>query len=221
MIEKNYESIKRRVADSAKAAGRSPDSVKLVSVSKGRSAEEIELLAKIGQKIFGESRSDELEEKYGKVKGVEWHFVGHLQSNKCREIVEHCSLIHSVDSIKLLQKIQNVARELDKKQKVLLEVNVSGEESKYGFSAAEVAVVLDRIGQLPFGNVEGLGFMAIGPNTSDKELVEKAFGEVHGLAEDYKFRELSMGMSNDFEIAVRNGATFVRIGRALFGKVET
>ena len=221
MLEESYRNIKGRIEAAAKAAGRSPDSVKLVAVSKGRNVAEIGQLAKMGQKIFGESRSDELEEKFGKVKGVEWHFVGHLQSNKVREVVERCSLIHSVDSIKLLQKIQNVARELDKKQKVLLEVNVSKEESKYGFSTEEVAFVLERVGQLPFGNVEVLGFMAIGPNTSDKELVEKAFGEVHGLAEDYKFRELSMGMSNDFEIAVRNGATFVRIGRALFGKVET
>src|SRR3989344_5201265 len=216
MLKENYESVKRRIAEAAKACGRTPESIKLVAVSKGRSTAEIEQLVKIGQKIFGESRSDELEEKFDKVEGVEWHFVGHLQSNKAREVVERCSLIHSVDSIKLLQKIQNVARELDKKQKVLLEVNVSVEESKYGFSEEEVAVVLDRIGQLPFGNVEVLGFMAMAPNTNDSVAIEKAFRELHGLAQEYKFRELSMGMSNDFEIAIRNGATFVRIGRALF-----
>jgi len=216
MLKENYESVKRRIAEAAKACGRTPESIKLVAVSKGRSTAEIEQLVKMGQKIFGESRSDELEEKFDNVEGVEWHFVGHLQSNKAREVVERCSLIHSVDSIKLLQKIQNVARELDKKQKVLLEVNVSVEESKYGFSEEEVAVVLDRIGQLPFGNVEVLGFMAMAPNTNDSVAIEKAFRELHGLAQEYKFRELSMGMSNDFEIAIRNGATFVRIGRALF-----
>ena len=166
MLKENYESVKRRIAEAAKACGRTPESIKLVAVSKGRSTAEIEQLVKMGQKIFGESRSDELEEKFDNVEGVEWHFVGHLQSNKAREVVERCSLIHSVDSIKLLQKIQNVARELDKKQKVLLEVNVSVEESKYGFSEEEVAVVLDRIGQLPFGNVEVLGVMAMAPNTN-------------------------------------------------------
>ena len=110
-----------------------------------------------------------------------------------------------------------MARELDKKQKVFLEVNVSGEESKFGFSSGEVAVVLDRIGQLPFSNVEVLGFMAIGPNTGNIKDAEDAFRKMHELTEEYKFRELSIGMSDDFEAAIRNGATIVRIGRALFG----
>jgi hypothetical protein len=99
---------------------------------------------------------------------------------------------------------------------VLLEVNLSGEKNKYGFSREEVAVVLDRIGQLPFGNVEVFGFMGIAPNTDDKDAINSAFRGLHELTEEYKFRELSIGMSNDFEIAIRNGATLVRIGRALF-----
>ena len=216
MLRENYENVRRRIAEAAKSAGRNPDSVKLVAVSKGRSVAEIEELSKLGQKVFGESRSTELEEKFEIVKGVEWHFVGHLQSNKAREVVERCSVIHSVDSIKLLQKIQHCARELDKKQKVFLEANISGEESKFGFSREGIAVVLDRIGQLPFGNVDVLGFMAMAPHAGEKKITENIFNEVKELAEEYKFRELSMGMSDDFEIAIRNGATFVRIGRAIF-----
>lgn len=216
-LKENFESVRQRIAVTAKRSGRNLQEIKLVCVSKGRSVQEIKLLQELGQKDFGENRLQELEEKAAQIEGAVWHFVGTLQSNKAGATVEICDYIHSVDSLKLIRKIHSKAQELDKVQNVFLELNVSGETTKHGFKPEEVAPLLDTLKQLPFGNVRVLGLMTMAPH-APPEQTRPVFKQLFDLAQELHLKELSMGMSNDFEVAIEEGATFVRIGTQIFRK---
>lgn len=214
-LVENLVHVKQEIARSAQKVERTADSVKLVVVSKNHSASEIKELIKAGQVDFGENRAQELEEKATQVNGVNWHFVGHLQTNKVKEVVQICDLIHSVDSLKLIRKIHSIAQEIDKVQKILLEVNVSGEETKYGFKPQELPPLLDTLKQLPFSNVRIAGLMTMAPLV-DPEKTRPVFKQLYNIAQELHLRELSMGMTNDYKVAIEEGSTIVRIGTAVF-----
>jgi len=213
-IKENIQEAKRQI-ENARLRGKKQQNVKLIVVTKERSVSQIKEVLECGQIALGENKAQELEEKAPQLSGVEWHFVGHLQSNKARPVVELCEFIHSVDSIKLLQKINSTAREFDKVQKVLLEVNVSNEETKFGFREDELPPVLDTLKQLPFGHLRIMGLMTMAPLV-EPEKTRHFFRKLFFLSQELHLKELSMGMSNDFEVAVEEGATMVRIGTRIF-----
>jgi len=215
-IKENYLKVKKQISDSCEKVNRNPQEVTLVGVTKNTEIARVKELVNAGCNDIGENRLYELEEKYLKLKdmNVKIHFIGHLQSNKARKIVEMANVIHSVDSLKLLGKINNAAFEFGKKQKVFLQVNVSGEEQKSGFEVGEMEHVISDARK--FENIEVLGLMTMAPFTNDKETIHSCFRKLHELKEKFKLKELSMGMTNDFIPAIANGATFVRVGRKIF-----
>ncbi len=194
---------------------------KLVVVTKNRTIQQINELIFLGQQRFGENRMQELEIKAEKLKNekIIWHFVGHLQSNKAKRAVELCEMIHSVDSIKLARKIDAAAIELGKKQKILVEVNVSGEKTKYGVKPEQLGNFLEELKKLNLKNIGVFGLMTMAPYIPAKETMPY-FRKLRELAKEYGLRELSMGMSNDYRIALEEGATILRIGTAIFDGVR-
>lgn len=207
-IKENYELVKSRI-------GQINPNCKLVIITKNRSVEQIEKLISLGHRDFGENRLQELEEKVGKVEGAVWHFVGHLQSNKAKRATLLCEMIHSIDSIKLARKINNAAAELGKKQKILIEVNVSGEAAKYGIKPSVLANFLGEIKKLNLENIAILGLMTMAP-FMEAEKTRPYFKKLRELAEGFGLKELSIGMTNDYIVALEEGATIVRIGTAIF-----
>ncbi|MFH1586294.1 MAG: YggS family pyridoxal phosphate-dependent enzyme [Candidatus Diapherotrites archaeon] len=213
MLGENLSAIREGIAEACKKAGRNPEEVKLVAVTKNRSIGKINELISLGVRDLGENKLQELLGKVDSVEGVNWHFVGHLQSNKARKAVENCEWIHSVDSLKLAAKIDSAASEIGKRQKILLEVNVSGEKSKYGLEPEKLGDVVGEIKKMR--NLDLQGFMAMAPLVGAEE-TRRYFSALKELGEKFNLPELSMGMSNDFAVAVEEGATMVRIGTSLF-----
>jgi PLP dependent protein len=197
----------------AAPAGRKPPL--LVAVTKGRTEEELLFLYNFGIRDFGENR---IKEALGKMetlpKDIRWHFIGHLQTNKAKYAVGKFALIHSVDSQKLLEKINSCAREIGIAQDVLLEVNVSKERTKFGFGLEEVGGVVQS--SKAYEHARILGLMVIAPQGASKGELQGVFRKLKEKADSLNLRELSMGMSEDFDVAIAEGATIVRIGRALF-----
>ena len=222
-IAERYEAVRRRVRDAADAVGRDPDGVTIVAVTKTVGVTEVQKAIAAGIADFGENRVQEFVGKHALFPDVRWHFIGTLQSNKVQHVVGKACLIHSVDSDKLLERIDRVAQAIGVVQPVLLEVNVSREESKHGMSPEEAEEVLARGSQLP--GVEIRGLMTMAPYARP-ESVRWVFSDLRGLFESLsamrfngvELSELSMGMTNDFEVAIEEGATMVRIGRAIFGR---
>ncbi|MFB0526857.1 MAG: YggS family pyridoxal phosphate-dependent enzyme [bacterium] len=222
-IKENLERIEKKIRVKSELVGRDPQEITLVAVTKTVEVDRIEEAIAAGVNIIGESRVQEAKEKYGKVEGrIIWHLVGHLQRNKARDAVKIFDLIHSVDSAKLAEEIDKQAKKAGKIQKILVEVNVSGEESKYGLGPEEIITFLKEVSRLPNIKVEGLMTMApLYENPEDcrpyfrklKELVEGIKAE---NIENVEMIYLSMGMSNDFEVAIEEGSNMVRIGRAIF-----
>ena len=218
----NLERVRERIARAAAEAGRNPGEVKLIAVSKGRSVGLIMEAARAGQTVFGENRAQELRDKLELVdRELEWHFIGHLQRNKVNMVVGKAVLIHSLDSERLAEAVDGRARDLGISQEVLLQVNVSREESKHGMEETEVSGLLDKTLTLPGLKVRGL--MTIAPLLDDREEARPYFRGLRelrdGLAEKYPLADLgvlSMGMTQDFEVAVEEGANMVRIGTAIF-----
>ncbi|MGM0640600.1 MAG: YggS family pyridoxal phosphate-dependent enzyme [Thermotogota bacterium] len=199
------------------------DKAKLVAVSKFFPAEDIIKAFEAGQKIFGESKAQELRDKYEvlKDKTIEWHFIGSIQTNKIKYIVPICSLIHSVHRIKEIKEIDKRAKEQNKIQKILIEVNTSGEESKSGISPDNVENILDN--SKKYDNVKIIGLMTMAPLTENEKVIRDTFSKLrklkNNLSDKYKdLTELSMGMSNDYKIALEEGASLVRVGSKIFGK---
>ncbi|MEA4862822.1 MAG: YggS family pyridoxal phosphate-dependent enzyme [Victivallaceae bacterium] len=189
----------------------------LVAVSKTFPASDIQEIYDCGQRSFGESRASELAEKVKSLPAdIEWHFIGHLQSNKVKAVVEYSSWIHAVDSLKLLERIDRIAGELGKRPKLLLEVNVSGEESKFGLRPEELAELLAFKPE----HCEVVGLMTMAPDGAPEPELRRIFTTLAGLAKSVGLPELSMGMSGDYPIAVECGATMVRVGSAIFGRRE-
>jgi len=187
-----------------------------VAVAKGFDASAVRAAFDCGVKDFGENRVQEAEKKIGQLSDfkpdITWHMVGHVQSNKARTAAELFDIIHSVDSVRLAGILSQRAEET---LPVLLEVNVSGEASKSGFAADEIAGVVEEAKQLP--NLEVMGLMTIAPLTADPEEVRPVFRKLRELRDSLGLEHLSMGMTDDFEVAVEEGATMLRIGRAIFG----
>jgi len=217
------QTILERIASAASRAGRNPESVRLVAVSKTHPPESVRELASAGQLVFGESRVQEAIVKIPLCPGrLQWHFIGHLQKNKIRKALPLFSLLHGVDSLELAEEINRIAAEEDQRVRILLEVNTSGESSKYGFQPAQLLAQMEDLLELP--RLEILGLMTLAPITLKPEMARPFFvrlREVRDSLEEklgIRLPELSMGMSGDFEEAVLEGATLVRVGTALFGE---
>jgi PLP dependent protein len=218
-----YEAVRRTVADAADCAGRSPDEVTIVAVTKTVGIEEIGHAIAAGARDFGENRVQEFLGKYGLFPDVNWHFIGTLQSNKVKDVVGKACLIHSVDSVKLLDTIDRKAAEIGVVQPVLLEVNVAGEVSKHGFAPADLPEALLEGSRSENVLVKGLMTMAPFARPEEVRWVFRALRELRDSLREspldgVELDELSMGMTNDFRVAVEEGATIVRVGRAIFGK---
>ncbi|KPK46891.1 MAG: hypothetical protein AMJ77_04910, partial [Dehalococcoidia bacterium SM23_28_2] len=208
----------QRVAQAAERAGRSPAEVTIVAVSKNFPAQAIEEAAATGLAHIGENRVQEAAAKIPVLRHlpVTWHLVGHLQTNKAKTALELFDIIHSVDSLHLAEAL---SRRAQRPIPVLLQVNVAGEASKFGFSPQEALQSAEGIARLPHLNVTGL--MTIAPLVSDPEEVRPVFRELRQMRDALGLAELSMGMTDDFEIAIEEGATIVRIGRAIFSERYT
>jgi pyridoxal phosphate enzyme (YggS family) len=224
-LEKNYLELKSSVKDICERAGRNPDDVQIIAVSKKSPISEILELNKIGLNDFGENRSKELKDKYYNIafhhKGkINWHMIGHLQSKKVGDIIAIVSLIHSVDSIKLANEIDSTAKKINKTIEILVQVNTSNEPQKYGIDPSEVKEVCSQISEME--NIRLKGLMTMAKFTEDKDEIRSSFRSLKNLFDELKpdfkhFQHLSMGMTNDYEIAIEEGATLLRIGSAIFG----
>jgi pyridoxal phosphate enzyme, yggS family len=222
-LQEKLAEVRANIAEAAKNAGRDAASVRLLAVSKTFPADDVLEALAAGQIEFGENRVQELETKVP-VCGPEtvWHLIGHLQTNKAEKAVGLAEYIHSVDSVKLLNRINAAAEKHGKRQKLLLEVNVSGEESKFGLSGYD-AVRETAEHALSLANVQLLGLMTMAPLDAPDSVLHATFGGLREfrdrLEREFSIRlpELSMGMSHDYPIAIAEGATIVRIGTAIFG----
>jgi len=201
---------------------RNIDDVKLVCVSKTYPIENIRSAMECGECCFGENRPQELRDKINELpdKKIEWHFIGNLQKNKVKYVVGKSFLIHSVNSLEIAMEINKRAEKLQIIQNILLEVNVSGELTKSGFEENQIYDVFHKIKELKNINLKGL--MTMAPFTDDVQVVRNCFGKLRGVRDkinelDPNVRELSMGMSNDYEIAIEEGATLIRVGTDIFG----
>jgi pyridoxal phosphate enzyme (YggS family) len=221
-IAANLEEIRRRMAEAARRSGRDPASVRLVAVSKTYPAESVAAAAATGQRIFGESRVQESRDKIPACPpGLEWHFIGHLQKNKVRQALPLFPFFHSIDSTALAGAIDRIAGETGVKTQGLLEVNVSGEETKHGFTPEELRAQFPTLSKLLHLRIRGL--MTMAPYSDNPEDARPVFRTLRELRDElqstyqHPLPELSMGMSGDFEPAIEEGATLVRVGSSIFG----
>jgi pyridoxal phosphate enzyme (YggS family) len=221
----NIADVRSNILEAALRAGRAPDDIKLVAVSKSKPVKLVQMAYNLGVTDFGENRVQEALPKIEELHPQElhWHMIGHLQSNKAGKVVGPFYCVHSVDSLHLAQVLNRHAGEQEKRLLVLLQVNVSGEASKEGMSPAETPELARQIVALPHLQVEGL--MTIAPLVEDPEQVRPVFRELRLLRDRlsaelpaYSWQHLSMGMTDDYTVAIEEGATIVRIGRAIFGK---
>ncbi len=241
-----YNEVKERIAQAAIRSGRTPESVYLIAVTKYAEPEDIRELIELGHRDFGENRVLQLAQRAGVIQEwfdriktlprtssdtnqvdvndpVRWHMIGHLQRNKARKIADCSRLIHSVDSLRLAEELQTVANKLDRVIDVLIQVNVSGEESKSGLPIAALGAIAEQIDTMI--NVRVRGLMTMAPLTDDPENSRVHFSRCKEIFDDLvkigvgenHFNLLSMGMSNDFEVAIEEGANLVRVGSAIFG----
>ncbi len=204
-----------------------PKNVKLIAVSKFKSYDDILEAYHAGHIVFGENRVQELVDKYEQLpKDIEWHMIGHLQTNKVKYIAPFVHLVHGVDSLKLLKEINKQAKRVDRTQKCLLQIHIADEETKFGLSKEEAFDLLESDTYKAFENIEICGVMGMATLTDDIEQIHKEFSTLKNLFNELKqsyfstqesFAEISMGMSGDYKIAVEEGSTMVRVGSAIFG----
>ena len=212
-IQNNIEQLKAEI----------PNSVTLVAVSKTKPNEAIIAAYDGGQRIFGENKVQELAQKYEDLpKDIEWHLIGHLQTNKVKYIAPFVSLIHAVDSFKLLKEINKQALKNNRVINCLLQVKIADEESKFGLSFTDASSLLENEAVKTFKNINIVGLMGMSTNTTDKEQIKKEFESLHQLYQQFlilnsQFSILSMGMSGDYNIAIKAGSTMVRVGSTIFG----
>jgi pyridoxal phosphate enzyme (YggS family) len=228
-LRARLEEINRRIEAACERAGRRASEITLVAVSKTVPAARIREAIEAGVRTLGESRVQEAASKIPELSAlssereVQWHLIGHLQSNKARRAVELFDAVHSVDDLKLAERLDRLAAESGERLPIFVEVNLGGEESKTGVSPDEVLPLCEQVGKLP--SLELKGLMAVPPFSDNPEDARPFFRRLRGLRDEARqagavggsFNDLSMGMSDDFEIAIEEGATFVRIGAALFG----
>lgn len=224
-VAENLAEIRSRIDELARSAGRNPEEVKLIAVSKTKPVSLIKEAVAAGALDLGENKPQEIVSKYPEFEGdgVRWHMIGHLQKNKVRHIIDKAELIHSVDSLALAEEINKRAEAIGKIQKILIQVNVTGEDSKSGVSPDDAAELCREISKL--NNVRIMGLMTISVSGYTYEENKSVFDSLAVLAariEDMKIdnvsmKELSMGMTHDFDAAIAAGATMVRVGTAIFG----
>lgn len=220
-IATNIQEVRRRIADAAESVGRSPEEVTLVAVTKTRTPDEVRQAVEAGLTIFGENRVQEAKSKYRLLPDdLTWHMVGHLQRNKAKDAAAIFDCIHSLDSVRIADEVEKQSAALGKIMDVLLEVNVSGEEAKFGLKPEEVEGVVRHVAGLPHLRLRGL--MTMAPFVDDAETVRPVFRGLRELRDRLndagicRLTELSMGMTQDYAVAVQEGATIVRIGSAIF-----
>lgn len=215
--------VNRRISEAARRAGRDPSLITLIGVTKTAPREAVVEVFQDGLRDFGENRIPDAEAKFSPLPypdgAARLHLIGHLQTNKAKRAVALADLVHSVDSVRLAQVLSRHAAELGKTLPVLLEVNVAGEESKHGLGPAQLPGVLSEVLGLP--NLEWRGLMTVAPYYAEPAQTRPVFAELRELLERHHpglptWRDLSMGMTNDFEVAIEEGATMVRVGRAIF-----
>ena len=222
-IAKNLEAVRDSIRRAAEAAGRDPAEVRLIAVSKTKPVSMIQEAVRWGMMDFGENRPQELAEKFPQVPGVRWHLIGQLQRNKVKYIIDKADLIHSVDSLTLAEEIEKRAESLGKVQDILIQVNVSGEETKSGVSPAEAPALCREISALEPVRIRGL--MTISVRGMSEAGNREIFGRLKQLSKEIaalglsrvSMEELSMGMTHDYEAAIAAGATLIRIGTGIFG----
>lgn len=224
MIKENLVSIEERIQAACNRSGRSRNDVTLIAVSKTKPVQMLQEAYDTGIRCFGENKVQEIRDKYEVLpKDIQWHMIGHLQTNKVKYIADKVTLIHSVDSLKLAQTIEKEAAKHNRIIDILLEVNVAEEDSKFGLKLDEVIPLFESIKEFKHIRVKGL--MTIAPFVDDPEKNRTVFADLRKLYVDIKEKNidngtvsiLSMGMTNDFEVAIEEGATMVRIGTAIFG----
>ncbi len=239
-IKERYESVNERIASAANKAGRSASNIHLIAVTKHATVDEVRQLIDLGHSDFGENRLQhftqlavQIEEYVGRRKelgepdlanSIRWHFIGHLQRNKCRRVLPLTRLIHTLDSLRLAEEIQEVAEKRNQVIEVLLQTNISRERQKTGIAPAAVGYLLEQLATMP--HIKPRGMMCMAPAGEDPEESRPIFTRCQELFEEMKldkhsgdaFNILSMGMSNDFEIAIECGANIIRVGSALFGE---
>lgn len=223
MITDNLKKINDAVIKKCDEVGRNYNEIKIIAVSKNHPVDSIKEALSAGVFNFGENKAQDLRDKAELLKGeFYWHFIGHLQSNKVKYVVKAAEYIHSVDSLRIAEDINKKAAELNKIQKVLFEIKTSDEATKYGIINDEQCFKLaEECARL--NNIEVVGLMTMAPYTDDNSLIRKSFKKLFSLKEelnnaDYNLSELSMGMTSDFEIAIEEGSTMLRIGTAIFGE---
>jgi len=222
-IVENLERVRKQITRAAAKSGRAVDEIELVAITKTHDAEKVRAAHEAGQSLFGESRVQEARAKIPVLpSNLHWHFVGHLQKNKIRHALPLFELFHSVDSLALAQEMNRIADEDGTHPRVLLEANVSGEGSKFGFKPETMRAEMELLLALPRLTIEGL--MTIPPLAEGAEASRKFFVQLRDLRDalerefDVRLPHLSMGMTNDFPVAVEEGATLVRVGTAIFGE---
>lgn len=223
-IAENYERVKRRVEAACRRVGRNPEEVTLVAVSKTKPLSMLLEAYEAGAKEFGENKVQEILEKYPELPAdAKIHMIGHLQTNKVNKVIDKAVLIHSVDSVHLAEKIEKEAEKKEIVCEILLEVNVAREETKFGFFMEEVIPALEIISK--FSHIRVKGFMTSAPNVENAEKNRKYFKDLYQLYVDIKTKNydngsmsvLSMGMTGDYEVAVEEGSTMIRVGTGIFG----
>ena len=217
MIQDNLNKVRATVAQG----------VRLIAVSKTKPVEDLQEAYAAGQRLFGENKALEMRDKHAVLpEDIEWHFIDHLQTNKIKYIVRYVSLIHSIDSLALLQAVDKEAAKCDRVVDCLLQFHIATEETKFGLDMAEAEALLQSPEYVAMKHVRIVGVMGMATNTDDRELIRSEFRTLRGyrdmLAERYfagheEFREISMGMSGDYDIAMEEGSTLVRVGSAIFG----
>ena len=224
-IAENLEQVRKQITDAATKSRRSANDVELVAIAKTHPAEKVREAIEAGQTLFGESRVQEARSKIPELPStIRWHFVGHLQKNKIRHALPFFEMFHSIDSLALAQDMNRIAEEEGMHPRVLLEVNVAGEGSKFGFAPGKLREQMEALLVLPRLSIEGL--MCIPPISEEAQSSKPYFAQLRELRDlleeqfNVKLPQLSMGMTNDFPIAVEEGATLVRVGTAIFGERE-
>lgn len=225
MIQENIKHVEEKIAAACKKSGRNPEDVTLIAVSKTKPVSMLKEAYDYGCRDFGENKVQELVDKWEQLpKDIRWHMIGHLQRNKVKYIVDKVYLIHSVDSIRLAEEISKEAVKKDVTVSILVEINVAEEESKFGTTCEEAYKLVEEIAKLP--NIVVKGLMTIAPYVENSEENRQYFEKLHQIYVDIVDKnidnvymdELSMGMTGDYEVAVTEGATYVRVGTGIFGE---
>lgn len=224
MLKDRLEEVEERIQEACRRTGRDRSEVTLIAVSKTKPAEVLKEAYDLGIRVFGENKVQELTEKYEVLpKDIRWHMIGHLQTNKVKYIADKVELIHSVDSLKLAETIEKEAAKRHRTIDILVEVNVAEEESKFGLKVEEVIPFIEKVAGFSHINVRGL--MTIAPFVENPEKNRSVFADLRKLSVDITEKNidnvnvsiLSMGMTNDYEVAIEEGATMVRVGTGIFG----